>query len=90
MTNDALVENVASPASIILLVMLMIIMLESFQESVCCAAIDTRNGYLLGDLSGHRVSHIVYFLFSDPVASFYIFYLLTLRQDANVGYLESS
>ena len=90
MTNDALLENVASPASIILLVMLMIITLESFQESICCVAIGTRNCYLLCDLSGHRVSHIVYFLFSNPVESFFIFYLMTHHQDANLGYLASS
>ena len=95
MTDDALDENVALSASIIILVMLMIITLESIQESICCAAIGTRNGYLLGNHSGHRVSHIliynlVYFLFSNPVASFSIFYLMTHHQDANVGYLESS
>ena len=89
MTDDALVENVALSASIIILVMLMIITLESIQESICCAAIGTRQE------SKHRVSHIliynlVYFLFSNPVASFSIFYLMTHHQDANVGYLESS
>ena len=95
MTYDALVENVALSASIIILVMLMIITLESIQESICCAAIGTRDGYPLGNHSRHRVSHIliynlVYFLFSNPVESFFIFYLMTHHQDANLGYLASS